>query len=122
MLSSHCPKLCLPSGLLAKSGASKQPTAYTQTPSGGLLVLNGSFTSACLSLQDTVIILPRIVPTLRPVGKAWSKQTASNMYSDPQGWDLETVLGMLVKFLDVTHAASLPKLDEYRVLPDKVRA
>lgn len=75
---------------------------------------------AMLCLQDTVIILPRIVPTIRPVSRHWSKQTVSSTFSDPKQWDLQTVLGMLEKFLKVRHAKTLPTLKEYRILPDKV--
>lgn len=45
----------------------------------------------------------------------------SSMYADPKAWDLQTVSGMIEKFLNVTHAKSLPKLEEYRILPDKVK-
>lgn len=73
------------------------------------------------SLAGTVIILPRLVPSLRPVTKHSRKATLSAKYADPAAWDLQTVVGMVDNFLTVTQAKTVPDLAEWRILPDKAR-
>ena len=68
-------------------------------------------------LSNTVIILPRIVPRLHPVHTA----QADHIYQDLVAWDVDFMIQMLQEFLRISSAKTLPTLDEYRILPDKVR-
>ena len=70
-----------------------------------------------LDFSNTVIILPRIVPRLHPVHTA----QADHIYQDLVAWDVDFVVQMLQEFLRISSAKTLPTLDEYRILPDKVR-
>lgn len=78
--------------------------------------LNSSTDNASMQLSNTVIILPRIVTRLHPVHEA----PHDHVYQDLMAWDVDFVIQMLQEFLRVSSAKTLPSLEEYRILPDKV--
>ncbi|DBA88898.1 TPA: hypothetical protein ACH3X2_000140 [Trebouxia sp. C0005] len=79
--------------------------------------LNSSTDNASMQLSNTVIILPRIVTRLHPVHEA----PHDHVYQDLMAWDVDFVIQMLQEFLRVSSAKTLPSLEEYRILPDKVK-
>jgi len=72
--------------------------------------------NAGIQLRNTVIILPRIVTRLHPV----HEPQQDHVYDDLVAWDVDFVIQMLQKFLRVSSAKTVPSLEEYRILPDKV--
>lgn len=69
------------------------------------------------ALSNSVIILPRSVSRLHPVYHA----EEDHIYSDLAAWDIDFLIEMLQKFLQVSSAKTVPSLAEYRILPDKVK-
>ncbi|KAL0053162.1 hypothetical protein WJX82_001794 [Trebouxia sp. C0006] len=78
--------------------------------------LNSGHGSANMQLSNTVIILPRIVTRLHPVHEA----PHDHAYQDLMAWDVDFVIQMLQEFLQVSSAQTVPSVEEYRILPDKV--
>lgn len=78
----------------------------------------GTLTFALLldSIAGSVVILPRLVPMLHD--KEHSNVTSA--FPPPVYWDAPLVLAMLAKFTAATRVATVPSLQEYAVLPDKV--
>ena len=74
-----------------------------------------------LSLKKTVIILPRIVTMIRPIGSKTKRLAKNHVWNDTAAWDQDVLLTMLGKFVNLTGAKTIPSLAEYRILPDKVR-
>lgn len=77
---------------------------------------NSGHGNASMQLSNTVIILPRIVTRLHPVHEALH----DHVYQDLMSWDVGFVIQMLQEFLRVSSAETVPSLEEYRILPDKV--
>ena len=77
---------------------------------------NSGHGNASMQLSNTVIILPRIVTRLHPVHEA----PHDHAYQDLTAWDVDFVVQMLQEFLRVSSAQTVPSLEEYRILPDKV--
>ena len=71
-----------------------------------------------LQLDNTIIILPRVVTRVRPVHEHWE----DHVYQDLAAWDVDFVIQMLQRFLQLSSAKTVPSLAEYRILPDKVGA
>ena len=78
--------------------------------------LNNGQSNASVQLDNTVIILPRIVTRLHPV----HEELQDHAFQDLVAWDVDFVIQMLQEFLRVSSAKTLPSLEEYRILPDKV--
>ncbi|DBA85767.1 TPA: hypothetical protein ACH3X1_005325 [Trebouxia sp. C0004] len=78
--------------------------------------LDSGHSNAGMQLSNTVIILPRIVTRLHPVHEA----PHDHAYQDLAAWDVGFVIQMLREFLRVSSAQTVPSLEEYRILPDKV--
>ncbi|KAA6426725.1 MAG: hypothetical protein FRX49_03835 [Trebouxia sp. A1-2] len=74
-----------------------------------------------LSLKKTVIILPRIVTMIRPIGSKTKRLAKNHVWNDTAAWDQDVLLTMLGKFVNLTGAKTIPSLAEYRILPDKVQ-
>ena len=74
---------------------------------------------ACLlpGLRDTVIILPRVVSRIHD-----SMHYEAAAGEDPLAWDVAKLVGFVRALLERTGATSLPSLDEWAVLADKVHA
>ncbi len=72
------------------------------------------------SLEKTIIILPRIVTMIRPVGKGWKRTAENHVWNDTAAWDRDALIEMLERFLSITGAKTIPSLAEYTILPDKV--
>ncbi|KAK9813200.1 hypothetical protein WJX72_010477 [[Myrmecia] bisecta] len=70
-----------------------------------------------MPLPEAVFILPRVVPQIRMGGIA----PVTAKYADQYAWDLATVVDMVGRFLNVTGAISVPTLEEWSILPDKVK-
>lgn len=68
------------------------------------------------SIAGSVIILPRMLPMLHNKGHA----NVTSAFPPPAVWDVPIVLGMLEKYIAVAGVATVPSLQEYAVLPDKV--
>ena len=68
-------------------------------------------------IAGSVVLLPQIVPALRNVN---AKRPLTQRHADPYAWDLPRVRAMLEAFLGASGAASIPPLEEYTALPDKV--
>ena len=62
-------------------------------------------------------MLPQIVPALR--NNAYRRPLTLS-YRDPYSWDLPTLSAMLSAFFSASGTTSLPPLEEYTTLPDKV--
>jgi hypothetical protein len=69
-------------------------------------------------IEGSVIILPQIVPALRNNG---IRRPLTGAHRDPYDWDLPKVRQLLSAFFAVTRTTSLPPLEEYTTLPEKVR-
>ena len=78
--------------------------------------LNSGHGNASMQLSNTVIILPRVVTRLHPV----HEDPHDHVYQDLMAWDVDFVIQMLQEFLRVSSAQTVPSLEEYRILPDKV--
>ncbi len=78
--------------------------------------LDSGHGNASMQLSNAVIILPRIVTRLHPVHEA----PHDHAYQDLMAWDVDFVIQMLQEFLRVSSAQTVPSLEEYRILPDKV--
>ena len=68
-------------------------------------------------IAGSVVLLPQIVPALRNVN---AKRPLTQRHADPYAWDLPGVRGMLERFLAAAGATSIPPVEEYTQLPDKV--
>lgn len=68
-------------------------------------------------IAGSVVLLPQIVPALRNVN---AKRPLTQRNADPYAWDLPGVRGMLEAFLAAAGATSIPPVEEYTQLPDKV--
>ncbi len=73
-----------------------------------------------LSLNKTVILLPRIVTMIRPVDSKKKRLAKNHVWNDTAAWDRDVLLTMLGNFVNLTGAKTIPSLAEYRILPDKV--
>jgi hypothetical protein len=69
------------------------------------------------SITGSVVMLPQIVPALRNNSP---RRPLTLQYRDPYSWDLPTLSGMLSAFFRASGTTSLPPLEEYTMLPDKV--
>ncbi len=69
------------------------------------------------SIEGSVVILPQIVPALR---NNCARRPLTLAYRDPYSWDLDTLSVMLSAFFKASGTTSLPPLEEYTSLPDKV--
>lgn len=67
-------------------------------------------------LHNTVIVLPRVVPQVSDLSPE-----AFRPY-DPREWNIPLLAGLVQGFLNRTGATTLPSLQEWTTLPDKVRA
>ena len=70
------------------------------------------------SIAGSVVLLPQIVPALR---NNTPRRPLTLKYRDPFSWDLETLRSMLAAFFCASATTSIPPLEEYTSLPDKVR-
>lgn len=65
-------------------------------------------------LSNTVIVLPRVVPQVHDTGYQRSAGV------DPLSWGVPELAAMVTSFTQLSGASTLPSLEEWRVLPDKV--
>ncbi|KAL0049946.1 hypothetical protein WJX82_001365 [Trebouxia sp. C0006] len=64
------------------------------------------------SIEGYAILLPTILSVMYGQGE-WPEDSVSEFYGDHSAWDRKEILEMLDKFLSVTHAITLPDLEEY---------
>lgn len=69
------------------------------------------------SIAGSVVVLPQIVPALR---NNTPRRPLTPKYRDPFSWDLKTLHSMLAAFFHASATTSIPPLEEYTKLPDKV--
>ncbi|CAL8461766.1 g1297 [Coccomyxa elongata] len=69
------------------------------------------------SIAGSVVVLPQIVPALR---NNTPRRPLTLKYRDPFSWDLETLHSMLAAFFHASATSSIPPLEEYTKLPDKM--
>jgi hypothetical protein len=69
------------------------------------------------SIAGSVVLLPQIVPMLR---NNHPRRPLTQAHADPYAWGLPRVRAMLAAFLAAAGATSIPPLEEYTRLPDKV--
>ncbi|BDA47174.1 hypothetical protein COCOBI_10-0190 [Coccomyxa sp. Obi] len=67
------------------------------------------------SLAHTVVILPRIVPSVRNLSP---ERTPTDDFTE---WDVPKLAGLVENFCSMTGATTLPSLPEWTTLPDKKR-
>ena len=67
-------------------------------------------------LAHTVVILPRIVPSVRHFSP---DRTPTDDFTE---WDVPKLAGLVEHFCSLTGATTLPSLPEWTTLPDKVRS
>ena len=66
--------------------------------------------------SNSVIVLPRIVPQVHDTG--FQRTSAV----DPLAWGVPELAAMVRSLSQVSGAATVPGIDEWVILPDKVRA
>lgn len=75
----------------------------------------GSNSVQSAGLHNAVLLLPRLVPRLHDTG---IQQTLDQ---NPRAWDVVHVIKQVEALVNLTGLTTLPSLEEWAVLADKVR-
>ena len=105
--------------LKASSPFSLKPSNITSTISTFANYHHKGRTGCAAGLNNTVNLLPRIVSKVHDSCPP-HRGAASGSKLDPLGWDVAQLVDFVRALLEQTGAASVPSLEEWAILADKV--